>query len=89
MFVGTEVGRAPSRPSQVGGQCMGPSTAAKAVAPPIQGSGKQVSLQSTVSAPCDQDVEEEAKMIETCLEILCEKNPLVVKEGSEVRPNVA
>lgn len=49
------------------------------------GSGKQVSLQSTVSAPCDQDVEEEAKMIETCLEILCEKNPLVVKEGSEAR----
>uniref|UniRef100_F6XIP8 ATP binding cassette subfamily A member 17 n=1 Tax=Equus caballus TaxID=9796 RepID=F6XIP8_HORSE len=46
--------------------------------------GKLVALHSEVAVPGDQDVEEEAKMIETYLEKLCEKNPLVLKEVSKV-----
>lgn len=34
-------------------------------------------------------MEEEAKMIETYLEKLCEKNPLVLKEVSKVKSDVA
>lgn len=64
-------------------------TPAKAVTLSILVSGKQVALHSEVAVPGDQDVEEEAKMIETYLEKLCKKNPLVLKELSKVKSDVA
>lgn len=66
-----------------------PLTLAKAVIPSIFVSGKQVVSQSIASVPGDQDVEEEAKMIKTNLEKLCEESPLVLKEVSKVKSDVA
>nr|KAF6439582.1 hypothetical protein HJG63_000031 [Rousettus aegyptiacus] len=45
---------------------------------------KLVVSQSIVPVSGDQDVEEEAKMVEANLEKLCEKNPLVLKDVSKV-----
>ncbi|XP_057604984.1 ATP-binding cassette sub-family A member 17-like [Hippopotamus amphibius kiboko] len=47
----------------------------------------QVVLHGAESVPGDQDVEEEAKMVETFVENLCKKNPLVLKEVSKVYAN--
>lgn len=50
---------------------------------------KQVVLQNAESVPGDQDVEEEANMIKNSWEDLCKKNPLVLKELSKVKSDVA
>lgn len=41
-----------------------------------------------MSVPGDQDVEEEAKTVQTCLEKLREENALVLKDVSKVMPDV-
>jgi hypothetical protein len=44
-------------------------------------------LPNVTLLPKDQDVKEEAEIIETNLELLQKKNPLVVKDMSKVKSN--
>lgn len=65
-----------------------PPILAKSVMPSILVLEKQVVSQSIVPVSGDQDVEEEAKMVEANLEKLREKNPLVLKDVSKVKADV-
>lgn len=46
--------------------------------------GKQVTMHEAASMPVDQDVEQEAKMVDTYLEKLRAENPLVLREVTKV-----
>lgn len=52
--------------------------------PPTLVPGKQVTMHEAASMPVDQDVEQEAKMVETYLEKLRAENPLVLREVTKV-----
>lgn len=68
-----------------GGVCVRPlpPALAKALTLPTLVWGKQVT-----SVPRDQDVQEEAKMVQTSLKKLREENPLVLKDVSKVTSDV-
>uniref|UniRef100_A0A8C9DCA9 ABC transporter domain-containing protein n=1 Tax=Panthera leo TaxID=9689 RepID=A0A8C9DCA9_PANLE len=61
-----------------------PPALAKALTLPTLVWGKQVTLQKVTSVPRDQDVQKEAKMVQTSLKKLLEENPLVLKDVSKV-----
>ncbi|XP_025772505.1 ATP-binding cassette sub-family A member 17-like [Puma concolor] len=50
----------------------------------LNGKQESVMLQKVTSMPRDQDVQEEAKMVQTSLKKLREENPLVLKDVSKV-----
>lgn len=56
--------------------------------PPTFVSGKHVVTHEAAAVPMDQDVAQEAEMVETYLEKLREENPLVLREVSKVKSDV-